>query len=298
MMSTRLRRCGMIVAAVALAACETVYTVDPGPEDSDTAAAPGSQASCSDGTACDADCVDLLTDPRNCGGCGITCVPPNGTAACVAGSCALAECEQGFADCDGDVETGCELPIDCPEGGSCVTECGSTGGLLCSDPCTPTCAAPPEACNAQDDDCNAVCDEGAIPGCRVAVHRAYNGTNGHLFTTDLAEAEAWGLESASFFYLYVDATADLRPLFRCPKAGTGNYLLTSSTDYAALLTTGFIAPEPVAPALPSCGSVPLYRLHYPPNNWHFYTLSAPERDSAIAGGWVDQGLAGYVWTTL
>jgi len=30
MMSTRPGRCGMIVAAVALAACETVYTVDPG----------------------------------------------------------------------------------------------------------------------------------------------------------------------------------------------------------------------------------------------------------------------------
>jgi hypothetical protein len=134
----------------------------------------------------------------------------------------------------------------------------------------------------------------------VAVHRAYNGTNGHLFTTDLAEAQAWGLEAQAFFYLYVDAAADLRPFFRCGKPGTGNYFYSESNDCevtgAPLLTVGFIAPSPQPGQPPTCGSVPLYRIYLPGNNWHFYTISAPERDAAVAGGWVDQGVAGYVFT--
>ena len=44
----------------------------------------------------------------------------------------------------------------------------------------------------------------------------------------------------------------------------------------------------------TCGAVPLYRLNNGPN--HFYTTSAAERDDAIASlGYVDEGVAGYVW---
>jgi len=290
------------LAIVTLGACAEGDTVDGSTQGGDATATTTSTTTCSEGTACDASCVDLQTDPQNCGECGRTCVPPHGTAACAGGECALAACDLGFADCDADVETGCELAIDCQQGGACMTACDSTGGLDCTDPCAPSCALPAESCNALDDDCDLACDQGAIPGCRVAVHRAYNAANGHLFTTNLAEAQTWGLEFEGFFHLYVDAAADLRPFFRCAKGGTGNFLFSESNDCeltgAPLLTVGFIAPAPVAPDLPTCGAVPLYRLRLAANNWHFYTVSLPERDSAVAGGWADEGIAGYVWPAL
>ncbi|NUP11835.1 MAG: hypothetical protein HOW73_37785 [Polyangiaceae bacterium] len=258
-----------------------------------------SVTSCTEGTLCDGACVDLETDPQNCGSCGRTCVIPNGTAGCASGECSLTDCAQGFADCDGEAETGCELEDACQAGGACATACGSTGGLVCTDPCAPTCAVPAEACNAIDDDCDGACDQGPIANCRIGVHRASNGTNGHLFTTDLAEAQAWGtVEAENFFYLYKDAAADLRPFFRCPKAGTGNFFLTDSTDFPSVGTVGFIAPQPANGGAPTCGAVPLYRLYLAPNNWHFYTISAAERDNAVVNlGWTDEGIAGYVWTS-
>lgn len=266
-----------------------------------TSSAGATQASSGDActdTDCDGSCVDLGTDPMNCGACGRSCVVPNAAAICVAGECAPGACDEGFADCDADAGSGCELAIDCAEGSGCTTACGSAGTLACADPCAPSCAAPAESCNAIDDDCDAACDQGALAGCRVGVHRAYNGASGHLYTTDLAEATAWGLESANFFYLYSAAAADLRPFFRC-NAGSAVFY-TDSNDCeltgAPVLTVGFIAPTPAAGVSPTCGSVPLYRISHAVNGWHFYTTSLAERDGAItAGGWTDEGLAGFIW---
>ncbi len=248
--------------------------------------------------ACDQVCADLDTDASNCGECGRSCVVPNAAPSCAGGECGLASCSAGFADCDDNPENGCELAIDCVEGQACTTSCASMGAQSCADPCAPICNLPVEICNAIDDDCDTVCDQGAIAGCRVGVHRAYNGANGHYFTTDLAAATAWGLEAANFYYLYAAPAADLRPFFMCPKGGTSAVFYSDSNDCemtaAPLSTVGFIAPQP--PSGPAtCGAIPLYRIHLPANNWHFFTTSLPERDAAIAAGWVDQGLAGYVW---
>ena len=64
---------------------------------------------------CDADIdegFDRLTDPRNCGECGIVCGPwPHvDRVACAMGHCAIAACAPGFLDTDALVETGCEVP--------------------------------------------------------------------------------------------------------------------------------------------------------------------------------------------
>jgi hypothetical protein len=288
-----------VAALLLLGACATGESID----EPSTAASTGTGTTldCDGKADCDGTCVDLQTDPDNCGMCGRTCVLPNGVAACSGGDCALESCELGFANCDATVDNGCELAVDCTEGGACMTQCGSTGLLECRDPCTPSCGLPAESCNAIDDDCDGACDQGAIAGCRIAVHRAYNGTNGHLFTANLSDAMSWGLEAQNYFYLYAAAAADLRPFFRCPKSGTGNYLNTDSTDcegtmMAPLATIGFIAPEPMMMGTPpTCGATPLYRLWHSGNNWHFYTTSAAERDAAVAAGWASQSIAGYVW---
>ena len=69
--------------------------------------------------------VDARADNSNCGVCGRTCSVRNAAAACRMSSCAIAMCNAGFGDCDGDSTTGCETatatsPLHC---GRCGNEC-------------------------------------------------------------------------------------------------------------------------------------------------------------------------------
>ena len=54
-------------------------------------------------------CVDLSVDPGNCGQCGVSCVIPHASPACSGNACAIASCDPGWTDCDGDPQNGCEL---------------------------------------------------------------------------------------------------------------------------------------------------------------------------------------------
>jgi hypothetical protein len=237
---------------------------------------------------CDA---DLATDPSSCGLCGRTCVVPNAVAACVAGECAVGTCDDGWQDDNASPLDGCEAEaVVCTEDAPCPTSCGTTGATRCGDP--PTCAAPPEACNLADDDCNGGCDDGA--GCRVGVHRSYGGGE-HFYTTSREEAACCGysVEAYDFFWLYAADPGGLRPLFRCNMGGRHFYTTSTSCEMMGglELTVGFIAADA------RCGAIPLYRLHHAGANDHFYTVSAPERDSAIGLGYTDRGIVGYVWSS-
>jgi hypothetical protein len=284
----------VLMAALLLAACSEG---GGSPADGGGGAGGGSGGGGEGGHVTGCEGADLETDPQNCGACGRTCVIPAGDAACVAGECALGSCATGFADCDADVDNGCEHPIACDEGDACPTSCNSTGALSCADVCAPACANPAEACNAIDDDCDGVCDNGPVAGCRDGVLRA-SGAKGHFYGLEESEATGQGytIEALDYFFLYTGAAADLRPLFRCVKAN-GAMVLTTDTACETLgyvqATVGFIAP------VEECGAIPLYRLHHAASDNHFYTTSAGERDNAItAYGYVDQGIAGYVWPNL
>ena len=69
-------------------------------------------------------------------------------------------------DLDDNCDTHADEGFDCRIGvnESCTTTCGSTGTGVCSNTCTlPTsamCTAPAETCNATDDDCDGVADNG------------------------------------------------------------------------------------------------------------------------------------------
>ena len=118
---------------------------------------------------------DLRTDVANCGACGAACSLDNATPTCSEGVCRVAECDEGYADCNGDVIDGCETDLSDPSlcgacgplpgvpGGSCgscdlgVWTCDETGGLFCEgDPgddalnacggCEPLEEVPFEAC--------------------------------------------------------------------------------------------------------------------------------------------------------
>lgn len=276
-------------------------TTDSGSADDDTAEPP---LQCAAGEVeCGAVCADLDTDPSNCGQCGRSCVIPQAVASCVAGECAMAGCEPGYSDCDGELVSGCETPIDCQEGTLCSTTCGSEGVIDCTDVCAaagePFCLPPPETCNVADDDCDGACDQpseaGPLPGCRVSVHRSNSPTLGHFYTTDLAEAQSGdlNLEAQDYFWLYADVEG-LQPLFRCIK-GNGKRWMTTSIDCegtaAPELTMGFISPDD------RCNATPLYRLLNVGPDAHFYTVSAAERDNAVNNlGFQDQGITGYIWS--
>ncbi|MDF2694832.1 MAG: Tryptophan synthase alpha chain [Labilithrix sp.] len=99
-------------------------------------------------TLCFGRCVDVTTDPRSCGGCGIDCTTVaanqnNTVAFCTYGSCDYG-CAQGWGDCDGDPKNGCEVNLnsDPKNCGSCGNSCNALAGQPCIagqcavEPCT------------------------------------------------------------------------------------------------------------------------------------------------------------------
>jgi hypothetical protein len=69
-------------------------------------------AGCATGqTSCAGVCVNLQTDPNNCGNCGIVCAArPNASVSCVSGNCQYV-CNAGFLDCNGLTIDGCEVNV-------------------------------------------------------------------------------------------------------------------------------------------------------------------------------------------
>jgi hypothetical protein len=143
-----------------------------------------------------------------------------------------------------------------------------------------------------DDDCSGYCDD--ILGCRVGVDRSYDATNGqHFYTTTDSESSSSGytLEQHDAWYLYGTAQPGLVPFYRC-RTASGDHLYTTDPACEGEIvegSMGFIATASV------CGSVPLYRLYDPTSGDHLYTTSSAEVASAEAGGYVSEGMPGYVW---
>lgn len=101
-------------------------------------------------TGCETD-TDASID--HCGACGISCTAENGEAFCDRGACAILECEADFADCDLEIENGCETFLL-----GNIVACGS-----CDNPCLPVPNAAVECdgatcsiaeCDAGFADCN------------------------------------------------------------------------------------------------------------------------------------------------
>lgn len=249
---------------------------------------------CGEFDQCGVSCVDLSQDPSNCGGCGRTCLIPNATAGCVDGNCVISQCDHGFADRDGLIETGCEREDTCQEGVACETQCGSEGAWMC-DESGPICEPPRESCNLIDDDCDGLCDEDwRDEGCRVGVHRGY-GSGEHIYTTrlELASGQGHMLERENYFYLYPETVPNSRPVFFCRDPNTQKPFLSNQTDCgiarAPLQTLGFWL------AAPECDAAPLHAMYHTNNGDYFYTTNAAERDNAIGLGYQSTGIAGYVW---
>lgn len=252
---------------------------------------------CGSLTLCGDECVDLMSDPFNCGACEATCAVVDGAALCTAGLCGVSSCEPGFADCDGSPANGCEQEIACEEGAACDTECASVGSFTCEDVCAPACVPPAEACNASDDDCNGECDEGAIADCRQGIHRSFSPTAGWLYTpdADAAVADDWDMETQDYYWVYENPTEGLEPWFHCSRNGMLNHYTTDpncDADAAPDETIGYVATQE------TCGSIPIYELFHPTTTEFFYTTSESERDDKVDNeGWSFVEIKAYVWSS-
>lgn len=86
-------------------------------------------------TDCSGLCVDLATDPQNCGSCDNECVVANATAGCSGSTCSIAfcnsACNSGFANCNNLTADGCEINTT-----SNVNDCSGCGQMYGqSQPC-------------------------------------------------------------------------------------------------------------------------------------------------------------------
>jgi hypothetical protein len=119
-----------------------------------------------DGTADDG--FDLNTDEQHCGTCTTVCSATNGSVECVAGSCRIAACTQGFDDCNNSYADGCEANL-----GTSGTNCG-----FCGNGCTAangsaqcslgTCTI--AGCDAGFDNCNNTYSDGCEANLRTNVN--------------------------------------------------------------------------------------------------------------------------------
>jgi hypothetical protein len=132
------------------------------------AACAGSAPVCDAGvcrTACPDGPADVATDPKNCGACGNVCSSVHGTAGCSNGACVLV-CDEGYGDCDGDVDDGCETSV-----ASSVAHCGACGNACNASHGTPSCSlgACGIVCDAGYADC-----AGANDGCETPLSTLAN----------------------------------------------------------------------------------------------------------------------------
>src|SRR5262245_52419502 len=93
---------------------------------------------CISGTNCAGQCVDLTSDPSNCGGCGNLC---DVTVKCVNSKCS--GCQAGFTNCNGNCTDINSDPSNC---GACGNACPQ-GGVCSMGACTNSCPPPTTNCS-------------------------------------------------------------------------------------------------------------------------------------------------------
>jgi hypothetical protein len=116
-----------------------------------------------DGLNADGCETSVVLDVNNCGGCGLACAAPNGTPGCAAGTCVVAACNAGQADCNGQVSDGCEVDVT-----SDVNNCGACGNVCSAANGTASCVAGACAVAA----CSggwADCDANPSNGCETSI---------------------------------------------------------------------------------------------------------------------------------
>jgi hypothetical protein len=135
---------------------------------------PNASASCDNGTctliSCDngyGNCdglqdngceTNLNTTINHCGGCSEGCNLPNATETCDGGVCTLTSCDNGYGNCDGLQDNGCETNLN-----TTMNHCGGCGKGCNLPNTTETCdggVCLPADCNTGYADCDNIADNG------------------------------------------------------------------------------------------------------------------------------------------
>jgi len=129
-------------------------------------------------------CVDIATDPKNCGACNHDCTALMhiGSAdgiTCAAGRCVVppTSCASGYAHCSANADDGCETDIGtAAHCGSCTKQCSVDAPLCAAAQCVTSCpAATPTVCGSA---CiNLDTDPGHCGDCTKACPRPATGGN-------------------------------------------------------------------------------------------------------------------------
>jgi hypothetical protein len=113
--------------AVCTIGTTTVTTTTLAKIHSELTVTPAAKKTCDSGdTLCGPDCVDLDTNPYNCGQCGVNCTDiANGRSKCSYGTCILVACPLRYGDCNQVAKDGCEIDlyVDVKNCGECGHAC-------------------------------------------------------------------------------------------------------------------------------------------------------------------------------
>ena len=122
--------------------------------------------------------TSVVSDPRNCGGCGMPCgAVAHAKVSCINAACQVTNCDQGFADCDNNAANGCEVAVgtDKSNCGACGNVCGANlvctnGGCTCQNCNIPNAKSKCVNLQCAFDSCLpgfADCDNNQANGCEV-----------------------------------------------------------------------------------------------------------------------------------
>ncbi|MBN2196302.1 MAG: hypothetical protein JW751_26045 [Polyangiaceae bacterium] len=146
-------------------------------------------ASC-DGNSTNGCETNLETDPTHCGECGEPCALPHAAPSCEDGRCGVAECLEGWLDCNGDPVDGCEVDpnTNASHCGDCNQPCSEVNGApTCNDG---TCAI---SCAFGYDDC----DGDVTNGCEASLGTASPDAIGDVNHCSVCHNECPATEGAS-----------------------------------------------------------------------------------------------------
>jgi hypothetical protein len=145
------------LGSCATATCQLAFC-NPGFADCDGTAANGCEAS--------------FTSSATCGSCSNACSGPNAMYQCVASTCQVSACAQGFSDCDLSPATGCEVhtaqdPNNC---GTCGTLCNlNHAAAICTQGQCSVAGCSPGFAD---------CDNVAADGCEISLTTNPNNCGG------------------------------------------------------------------------------------------------------------------------